>query len=109
MSRTSVLVIALGALALTGAASAQATLQARFHNNPQVSTEENYASFERIARKACAVDIMEAGGIAAKTRIERECTARLLVDAVKATNDAALSGLHAQRTGAPATAIASRD
>jgi len=109
MFRTTALVLALGAMGMAGAASAQTTFEARFDHNPQVSAEENYASFERTARKACAVSVKEAGGVLNKARQERACTAGLMTDAVKATNDAALSSLHAQRTGVPTTAVASRD
>ena len=94
---------------MAGAASAQTTFQVRFDHNPQASAEENYASFERTARKACNVSVKEAGGVLDKVRQERPCIARLMTDAVKATNNAALSSLHAQRTGAPTTAVASRN
>lgn len=109
MSRISVLIIALGAVVLSGTAAAETTFQVEFKHNPRAPAEDNYVSFERTARKACAVDIKEAGGVLNKKQLERACSARLMNDMVDATNDLAISALHAERTGLPAIAIASRD
>lgn len=108
MSRIPALVIALSAIAMAGSASAQSRFQAAFYLNPNLSAEENYASFEKIARKACSVNIKEAGGILNKARQERPCISRLLADAVKATNDLGISRVHALQNGAPPTVVASR-
>lgn len=109
MSRSSIVCLTLAAVAMAGVASAQTTVQARFELNKRANTEENYVAFEGVARRACGVSVKEAGSLVDKTRIERECTARLLTDAVKATNNAGISILHAERTGAPGSAIVSRN
>lgn len=108
MSRVSILIIALSVTALAGGASAQ-TFQASFNYNSQLSAEENYASFEKTARKACAVSVKVAGSLRDKALQERDCSARLMTDAVKTANDMALSSLHDQRSGVSKTAVASRD
>jgi hypothetical protein len=107
MSRTSTIVIALGVLALAGSASAQ-TFEGRFKYDRHVSAEENYATFEGIAQKACAVSPMEAGGLYNKLRREEACTDRMLEQAVKGADNAALSSVHALRTGST-TLVARRD
>ena len=93
--------VVLSGFALCGTAFAEKeTFKANFTFNKSLSVEQNYASYERTANKACRVDPRMVGGIANKVNIERDCTQRLLTDAVAASGKADMIALHAQRTGA---------
>jgi hypothetical protein len=98
--------IALTGLALSGTALADNSFKARFAYDGKSSVEQNYARFQKVAKKACITDTKEAGGVANKMRIEADCTARLLHDAVEASGQADLAALHNQQTGATGTLVA---
>jgi hypothetical protein len=87
-------------LALCGTAFAETdTFQAKFTFNKNLSAEANYANFQRTAAKACRVDVRIVGGLANKIRIETDCKARLMADAVVASGKQDMIALHAARTG----------
>jgi hypothetical protein len=88
-------------LALCGTALAEtSTFKANFTFSKKLSTEANYANYERTAVKACRVDVRIVGGLANKTKIEADCKARLMADAVAASGNPNMIALHATRTGA---------
>ena len=87
-------------LALCGTALADTeTFKAKFTFDKNISTEANYANYERTAAKACRVDVRMVGGLANKARIETDCKARLMTDAVAASGKQELKALHVARTG----------
>jgi hypothetical protein len=105
MTRSFTLIaLSLSSLALAGAASAD-TFKATFKYDASISVQANYEAFQRIARKACAVSPKEVG-LGAKAKIESDCNARLMNDAVSAVGVAQLSELHQQIVDAPSQVIA---
>ncbi|MBI1361792.1 MAG: hypothetical protein GC155_16070 [Alphaproteobacteria bacterium] len=82
-----------------GAAAGQTTFKARFAYDVNATPEANYAAFESIARRACRMDLLEAGSLQDKQRMETDCTSRLMADAVAATHNVKLAAVHAERTG----------
>jgi hypothetical protein len=89
-------------VALAGTAFADDVFTAKFHFDRTLSTEANYAEYQRTAGRACAVNLREVGGLAEERRIEADCKQRLMADAVRATGKPDLTALHNERTGARA-------
>jgi hypothetical protein len=93
--------LVLSGFALCGPAFADKdTFKADFTFSTKLSTEANYANYERTATKACRTDARIAGGLANKVKIEADCKARLMADAVAASGKQEMTALHAARTGA---------
>ncbi len=92
-------------VALAGAASAETTAPAEFTYTPTAPVETTYAAFETTAKKACRINVSDAGSLRMKTRIESTCRTQLLADAIKATNLQPLIAYHTERTNGltPAT------
>lgn len=101
-------VLGFCSIALAGGALAEGQFTAKFRHDAALTTEANYAAFERVARKACAVDLREAGGVARKMRAESECQKVLMASAIAAIGKRDLAALHALRTGAPAELLLAR-
>jgi hypothetical protein len=93
--------LTLSGVALCGTAFADnKSFEAKFSFNKAISTEANYANFERTATRECRVDVKQAGGLSNKVKIEADCKMRLMADAISASGKADMVALHAQRTGA---------
>lgn len=89
---------------LAGAASSQTPFPAEFTYKPSAPVEMTYAAFEITAKKACRINISDAGSLRLKTRIEKTCRTQLVADAIEATNHQPLIAYHVERTNGPALA-----
>lgn len=94
--------LAVCSIALSGAGFAEDRFQVKFRVEANLSTEANYAAFERTAAKACAVDRRHVSAATYRKRIEADCEKRLMSDAIAAIGKKDLTALHQARTGTQA-------
>ena len=96
------LIAASALIAFSGTAFAGETTSTTFTYDSSAPVEVTYERFQDIAEQACEIDLRDAGGIVAKTRMENICRVELVSDAVKATKTNVLIAFHDQQLEAEA-------
>ena len=89
-----ILALASACAAIASSPAESCEFTAQFDYAPSAQVEATYEQFEKIAKRACFVGILEAGGIGMKNRIEQPCRENLLARAVLKTGDTSLIAYH---------------
>ena len=86
-------------------AQAEDDLTAKFSYSPSDSIETTYANFEGTAKKACKIKRSEVAEMHTRSKMERDCRAELIDNAVAATPLQGLAAYHEQMTNSRIAAV----
>ena len=89
-------------IALSGTAFADEPTSTTFAYDASAPVQVTYERFREIAEEACEISMLDAGGLVAKTRIEKKCRDEMVDEAVKATHISVLIAYHKQQIEADA-------
>lgn len=93
-----ILALASACVAIAGSPAETCEFTAQFDYSPGAQIEATYEQFEKTAKKACFVGILEVGSVGMKNRIEQPCRKSLLAKAVRETGDASLVAYHESKS-----------